>query len=249
MRSLLAPFLVLPVLAAGACTDSTPSSTAASPHEVTCGDPVYYRVDSVLVPEQPGDGGKYGVDLDGDGTVDNAIGTLLGSIVSTNADIGVMSPKIDARLGSDVTWLVAVASCDDGTQHVSLGDSGGGDAAPLSILVDPLGDYAPVAWVRADGLVAHVAIADQTIDGVVGFALPMPDAARALAAPTARYLSKELAAGSSPIAAKIDANHDGVVTPEELIASELGKILLVPDLQQGAALSVGLHVHATRVDL
>jgi hypothetical protein len=249
MRSLMLSFLIVPALAVGACTDSTPGSTAASPRDVTCEDPVYYRVDSVQVPEQPGDGGKYGVDLDGDGAVDNAIGTLLGSIVSTNPDIGAMSPKVDHRLGGDVTWLVAVANCDDGTQHVSLGDSGGGDTAPLSILVDPLGDYAPVAWVRADGLVAHVAIADQTVDGVVGFALPMPGAARALAAPMARYLTQELAAGTSPIAKQLDADHDGVVTPDELIDSHLGQTLLMPDLDHGTALSVGLHVHATRVAL
>lgn len=240
-------FLVLPLLAAAACMDSTPA-TGASPHAVSCGAPAYYRIDRVDLPERAGEGAKYGLDLDGDGQYDNAIGNVLGAIVSANPDIAPLGAKVTARVTTDVTWLVVVTSCDDG-QHVSLGESGGGDAVPVSILVDPLGDYAPVAWARADLVETRLAIADQTADGEVGFALPMPDAARAIAAPFARYLSKELAAGTSPIAASLDTNHDGVISLDELLASDLGQTLLRPDLDTGGAsyLSAGVHVHATRV--
>jgi hypothetical protein len=248
MRAISSSFLVLPLLAAGACMDSPPTPGGTS-EAITCGDPTYFRIDRVTLPERAGDGAADGVDLDGDGVVDNAIGNVLGAIVSANPDIGSISAKATARVAADVTWELALSQCDDGTQHVELGNSGGLDTVPLTIVGDPSGAFGPVAWGRAEHLVAHVGMADATVDGVIGFALPMPEAGPALVAPFAAYLTRELAAGTSPIAAELDTNHDGVVTPDELIASDLGTTLLMPDLTIDGAkyLSVGLRVHGTRV--
>jgi hypothetical protein len=249
MRATSSAFLVLPLLTAGACMDSSAPSTGDATTAITCGDPTYFRIDRVTLPEAPGGAEAVGLDLNGDGVVDNAIGNVLGAIVSTNPDIGSISAKASARVAGDVTWELALSQCDDGTQHVELGNSGGLDTVPLTIVSDPSGTFGPVAWVRADHLVAHVAMADQTVDGVVGFTLPMPEAGPALVAPFAAYLSRELAAGTSPIAAELDKDHDGTVTPAELLASDLGTTLLMPDmtLDGTPSLSVGLRVHGTRV--
>jgi hypothetical protein len=46
------------------------------------GKPHTYVVDRVLLPTQAGDGTKYGLDLDGDGNVDNALGSILSALSS-----------------------------------------------------------------------------------------------------------------------------------------------------------------------
>jgi hypothetical protein len=248
MRATSSAFLVLPLLAAGACTDSPPATGDAS-GAITCGAPTYFRIDRVDLPEHFGDGAQMGVDLDGDGTVDNAVGDVLAGLVAANPEIAPMGAKLSARVTGDVTWELAVSSCDDGTQHIELGNSGGEDTVPLSLLGDPSGAYAPVAWGRVAHLVADVGIADGTADGVIGFGIPVPDAGPALVAPFAAYLTRELAAGTSPYAAEVDANHDGVVTADEVLATPLGATLLMPDLTIDGSgyLSAGIHVHATRV--
>jgi hypothetical protein len=46
------------------------------------GMPHTFVVDRVLLPTQAGDGNKYGLDLDGDGNVDNALGSILSALSS-----------------------------------------------------------------------------------------------------------------------------------------------------------------------
>jgi hypothetical protein len=248
MRVTASAFLVLPLLAAGACVDS-PAPTGDATEAVTCGEPTYFRIDRVTLPERAGDGAVDGLDLDGDGNVDNAVGNVLAGLATANPDIGSFSAKASARVAGDVTWELALSQCDDGTEHVELGNSGGLDTVPLTIVGDPSGAFGPVAWARAEHLEAHLGVGDGTVDGVIGFGLSMPEAGPALVAPFAAYLTRELAAGTSPIAAELDTDHDGVVSPDELLASDYGTTLLMPDLTIDGAkyLSVGLRVHGTRV--
>lgn len=231
---------ILSLLAVGACTE------AAAPPTV-CGDPVYYRVDSVELPERAADVVPLSLDLDGDGSGDNELGSVLEGIHGEDASAHFAAPA-SARLAGDVSWYVAVRACDDGARRVEIGDSGGGDAAPVTVLVDPAGTFAPVAWVRVGDLHERLTVTDDRADGVIGFTVPVPGAAHALAAPYAAYLSAELAAGTSDFAAQFDLDHDGVITADEVVASDLGKTFLAPDLP-GGRYSVGLGVHATRVEL
>ena len=237
--------VLTPIALAAACA----TQPAATPGTITCGDPVTYRVDHVDLPESGASPGLFGADLDGDGINDDAYGALLSAIQSGNPDIPPMSALASARLGADVTWEVAVSPCDDGTQHVEVGNSGGGDAVPLTILVDPTGAFAPVVWSRVDPLIAKVGRADDVFDAVLGFALPMPEDAAPLVTPYAAYLTDELAAGTSPFAKLLDTNHDGVVTPDEVLAYSLAQLWLEPDItiDGKSYLSAGLHLHATRV--
>src|SRR5262249_4469464 len=104
---------------------------------------------------------------------------------------------------------------------VLFGDAGQGDV-PLSVLIDPVGTFAPVAWRTGERAAVRLSVGDRELTGNVGFALRMPDGAHDLVAPFAAYLSAELRAGISPFAARLDANHDRGCTPDELLASDVG---------------------------
>jgi hypothetical protein len=230
----MAPLLV------GACADS--------PRAVTCGEPTRYRIDDVDLPENSYDWPWLGTDLTGDGNVDNALGSVVESIQGDAP--APMSALASARLTGDVTWEAAVASCDDGTRRVRIGNSGGLDTVPLTLFADPSGASAPVVWSRADGLVARISEADDVLEMVVAFGLPVPEDRAALVTPFAAYVTQQIAAGTAPwYASDLDANHDGVITPEEVAANSYVQTLLEPDvtLDGASCLSAGMYVHGMRV--
>jgi hypothetical protein len=235
-------FLIAPVTFVAAC---------AEPKSITCGEPAYYRVDHVDLPESSKAELELGLDLDGDGNVDDAYGSALTAFGTHDSYAPPMSRPASARLAADVTWEVAVSTCDDGTQHVELGNSGGGDTIPVTLLADPSGEFAPVVWSRVSGLVARVGEADGAFDAVVGFGIPMPDDQMAFAMPLAAFFTGELAAeGPSSFASLFDRDpQDGVVTPQEVLNNSLFETVLEPDLTLDGKtyLSAGMHVHATRV--
>ncbi|HTJ41055.1 MAG TPA: hypothetical protein VL463_03140 [Kofleriaceae bacterium] len=235
-------FFLLPALAASACAaDGTTSS------QVTCGEPRYFQIDKVHVAADTG------LDLNKDGNPDNALGALIGAVRLANPDIGDLDAKVNARLATDTPWFLIVSDCDDG-QHVEIGDAGGEDTVPLSILVDERGDFAPVAWVRPVRVKSELSFAPDEAGGKLAFILRSADVAHALLAPTAIWFSKELAAGSSPLAATLDLDKDGVVTVDELLQSDWIHTLTRPDLTLDASgvpigMSGGVYIHATRVSL
>jgi hypothetical protein len=67
-------------LSAGACggSSSGDDTTTVNP----AGMPHTYVVDQVLLPTKSGEGAKYGLDIDGDGQVDNALGNILTALSS-----------------------------------------------------------------------------------------------------------------------------------------------------------------------
>jgi hypothetical protein len=250
LARILSLALVLSLACLAACTDEATSPGGA------CGPARLYAIDRVQVPTSLDERRALALDLDRDGTVDNGLGNLIVAARSWNPDIADPNPTLNARLTSDdQTWLLAVSDCADGTRDVQIGHSGGGDEVPLTALVDPLGSFGPIAWVRADLVTSRLQLDDAagTVDGVIGFALPVPAAGHALAAPFAAYLTAELRAGTSPYAAQTDTDHDGVVSPDEMLASPVMKALMAPDVSRSGpggvrdALSAGVGVHATLV--
>lgn len=237
---------LLPVLAVSACGAAATTPPDAS---IACGEPRVYQIDHVHFPTSFAEVAAQGLDLDGDGRADNALGSLTYAVSALNPDVGDLDAKAAARLAGETTWRLEVRACDDG-QHLAIGDSGGGDAVPITILVDPVGDFTPVAWVRVGRVAGKLALTDDSADGVIGFAIPVPDAAHAVLAPMAAYLSAELAAGKSPVAASMDVDHDGAVSVGELQASGWATRVandLARDADGAAGMSAGVQLHAHRV--
>ncbi|HTJ44190.1 MAG TPA: hypothetical protein VL463_18930, partial [Kofleriaceae bacterium] len=67
------------MLSTGACGGSSGDDTqTVNP----AGTAHTYVVDRVLLPTKSGEGNKYGLDLDGDGNIDNALGNILSALSS-----------------------------------------------------------------------------------------------------------------------------------------------------------------------
>ena len=242
-------FLLLPALAASACTGDRGTATSS----ITCGEPTYYQIDRVHLAATSSDLPAISMDLDHDGNVENALGALISAVRVANPDIGDLDAKVNARLATDTPWFLAVSQCDDG-QHVEIGDAGGLDTVPLSVLVDERGDFAPVAWVRTIRVASQLTFAGDEVDGKLAFILRSADVAHALLAPTAAYLDAELVAGKSPLAATLDLDKDGHITVDELLQSDWIHTLIRPDLTLDASgvpvgMSAGVQIHARKVAL
>ncbi|MCE9577723.1 MAG: hypothetical protein K8W52_31530 [Deltaproteobacteria bacterium] len=152
--------------------------------------------------------------------------------------------------------------------HISAREGRG--AAPVAMLADPLGTFADPGWIDADALGVDLTVTGDEISGVLGFALPVPDALPVIGGPLAAYFTKLLAAGDSEWAAMIDTDHDGVISVDEFMSGPIDSdtndslvgALLSPDLtlygeggrygdsedRPAKALSAGIGIHAHVVD-
>lgn len=99
-----------------------------------------YVVDSVKLPVKAGEGTKYGLDLDGDAKVDNALGQIL-SALSSAAGSGSfdLQPTIDGQVNSGSIILLAnvKATALDMATGVALQVYLGTNASPAPC-TDPL---------------------------------------------------------------------------------------------------------------
>lgn len=249
----------LALVGLAACGTSAPAAV--------CGGAHWYAVTHVTLPQMPGDGLRYGLDLDGDRNVDNAFGSILATIRSIETTDEDFDGPVAAHLAAaGPIWRVGIASCDDGTSRVTIsqgqaagptpfvadtlanGDLAGSDGeadVPITIVADLLGTFTPIAWDRVRAVAVDLRVDATAIDGVIGFGLPMPADQRELAAPFAPYITHEMAIGNWSY--DMDANGDGVVTVDELLADGGVQTLLPPDLDGGKGLSFGLGVHGTPI--
>jgi hypothetical protein len=260
----------------------------------------YYRIDRIDVPQTTDEALDAGLDLNGDGTRDNAGGNALAGLQSLIETAGDRLPgSIQAGLDSGrVDWIIEIGrdtvmpgraaaamhaaadSDQDGVYEIADGlalgghgredgdlvrtDSGRG-RLPASFLADVIGDW-PVTWVN--GIAVGVSMVERSGDGVegrIGFAT-RGDFAPVVAGPLAEFMTERLQAGTLVYAADMDADHDGIISEEEFLASPLTQALLGPDLdlldedvdppvldpdRDGSidSMSVGFRVHATAVDV
>ncbi len=136
--------------------------------------------------------------------------------------------------------------------------------APLSTLADVLGDH-PTRWNRGFGMAIELDEGAEEASGRLGLALE-EGYLEIVAEPMAAYFSDRLAAGTSELAADMDSDEDGVVTPEEFSANSTIRSLLAPDLDmvieeaggveycplcdgEKDSLSFGLGFHAVPVEV
>jgi hypothetical protein len=165
---------------------------------------------------------------------------------------GVLAGRRDATGASAAIQLVGDAMPFPARRDPAgsvVADGGEGDV-PLTALVDPVGTFAPMAWRTAGRAAVRLSIDGDALTGTVAFAVHVPAATHDLVAPFAAYLSGELAVGVSPFAARLDGDHDGVCTADELLASDIGRSLTAPDVSIDRAydgFSFGIAVHATHV--
>jgi hypothetical protein len=136
---------------------------------------------------------------------------------------------------------------------------------PASTLVDIRGGHEPV-WVRGDALAISMrSEPDGSVSGGLGVGLS-DDVTFAASGPLVDFFTWRLEEGTSEFASELDTNMDGVVTDDELFASNLVASLLAPDvdlmtehdgelilwpLQDGEKdrLSMGVEFHAVEVGL
>lgn len=255
-------------VAVGAC--AVEGGDDAGPTCAEAGETRTYRIDRVMLPAQ-GDG----LDLDGDGSVDNRAAAILAAVFDAYADHDVASAwqaQLDARLATQTTWQVRIATCPDGatraavigadardlvdaigtTRGTYVAVDGGGGAAPLGAFAD-LAGLAGDGWHRIDAVALRAEARDGELTGLVGgaFAPAYPEVVAASFLP---FLNQLLDDGATYWGDDVDADDDGEVELDELLGTALFRALLRPDLDtvggdgDADALSFGFEIHGIAID-
>jgi len=190
----------------------------------------HYNVAAIDLPQTGDEATAFGIDLDGDGTVDNQLGVIFSALVSTH----------DASThGADMILSGAIASSVDAGDDVRYHGRATDDTIVLPIFAD------------ADPLALPLDHATITLDGDVGFVhggIPIAAARTAAYAGVAQMMADN-ATAHLPFARVLDTDHDGDVTMDEISGSSLLGAFLVPDLQQAQQLSVGFRIHVVEGDV
>ncbi len=192
-----------------------------------CSDePVVHRVVTELVlPPTATDATAFGLDLDGDGTVDNQLGVIFSALVSTH---DASTHAADMIASGAIASTIDVQG-DRASYHGRAGD----DTIALPIFAD-----ADPIVVPLDHSSLELA-ADGT--GFVRGGVPIAAARTAAYAGVAQMMADN-ATAHLPFARVLDTDHDGTVTMEEIAGSSLLGAFLVPDLQAAQELSVGFRI-------
>jgi hypothetical protein len=189
-----------------------------------------YRIDHVDLETD-------GVDLDGDGRIDNRAGPLLRTLLDVHADLGLADAwlaSVDAALADRVVWTV-----DD-----AIGDRGDG-SLPLGLLADLGGYGADIGWHATVAMTHRVVVREGEATGWIAGALA-PGYRRTIAEAILPLVAELADDGSVGWADQVDDDGDGVIELDELLADPTFQWLTRPDLGDG--LSFAFRIHATEVD-
>ncbi|MCX5741617.1 MAG: hypothetical protein NT062_03855 [Proteobacteria bacterium] len=225
-----------------------------------------YRLDGVTLPTDGPSARALGLDLSGDGTVDNQLGLAHGFLAQQSPDFAI-EPVLVPRLQTAIQWTLQVydddgtiigarLSHDDGLAPAALLDRadptgvlvGDGGLVPLGALTDRFGDDA-LGWIDARHLrIAIDHVSDTSLDARLAISIGEADVLDVALPNLARYFTWELGLGTSVFAAELDTDHDGAVSVAELHVNPIVRSLLDADLHDGGspALSLGLRVAGTR---
>jgi hypothetical protein len=188
----------------------------------------HYTVAAIDLPQTADEATAFGIDLDGDGTVDNQLGVIFSALVSTH----------DASThGPDMILAGAIASSLDAGDDLRYHGRASDDTIVLPIFAD------------ADPLALPLEHAEITLDGEVGFVrggIPIAAARTAAYAGVAQMMTDNPTA-HLPFARALDTDHDGAVTMAEIADSSLLAAFLRADLQDAQQLSIGFRIHLGEV--
>lgn len=238
-------------LGAGATACTEPSDEGSEPPP-SC-TAAAYRIEEVALAQTWGDAVQRGLDLDGDGDVDNKLGSLNATLTQLYGD---WHPEaaIATLLEGDTAWLVRTERCagsrrvavsvgvgvdGDGDGAVEVADWGGpaigeGNEArggvgfvPVGRLGDGAGGGLAAGWSPELGLAIAMGPRRDELTATIGFGVEITDE---LLAPVAGFLSAALASGDSRFADGIDLDRDGKVSVVELRQAPAVRALLAGDL-------------------
>lgn len=233
------------LLAAG-CTDSS-AGRADAP--LPCGTPVTrtFAIDHA----NPSAAVAQDIDLDGDDKPDDALGRA-NDLVAGFAPTFSIADRFAARLNTDIAWELQLDQCGDDTRvtigprpdgtglpHLAraqgrfeagtLTAADGQARLPLIALADAQRTIADPGWVVGDAVAMHLTLDGGTASGVFAMALPTETVRADLAAPIAAFLTAQ--AADQPMRVVADANHDGVVSADEVTATNTFQGMTDSDLE------------------
>ncbi|MCA9680548.1 MAG: hypothetical protein H6709_10300 [Kofleriaceae bacterium] len=240
-----------------------------------------YRIDRVDVPTDSTEASAFGSDLDGDGTVDNQVGNIMSAVLQIYGDRPLLAQwqaQMAARLAGPLDWSIRIDSCPGGEAHAWLVDGDAADATdamlpavghfdatglaadggeailPLGALADFTG-RADAGWHPAAAATFALAVddtdGDDALDGRLALAIA-PDYRPVIARAFALFIQDLYDDGETTWGQDVDADGDGQITVDELLADRDFGWLTTADLDAdgdgaGESLSMGVVIHATRV--
>jgi hypothetical protein len=232
----------------------------------------HYRVTAFDLPETGEESRLRSFDLDGDGYTDNTLGSAYATLHSQYTSFEVETGGA-ARLGSpEIDWVLTILDGERGAgaalsvqsrvngivqvpERVDLvpavGDAfgpelelrGGEAPVPLGLISDALGDAA-VGWALGSEAVLGVDAWD-AVGATVTLGVGLWDQeVRDIIYPNlAAYFTTKLDDPDADFAQLLDADTNGVVTPEEIAAERWITDFFEPDLG-GSRVSIGLRLAA-----
>jgi len=187
-----------------------------------------YAVDQLELPQTGSDAMTFGVDLDGDGMVDNQLGVIFSALVMTHDASGSSADMIASGA------IASSVDVQDGRATYHGRDSDATIVLPVFADADPV--VLPIDHVQIS------LVPDGT--GYTGFVrggVPIA-AARTAAYAGVQQMMTDNSTAHLIFARALDVDHDGKITTDEIANSSLLGAFLVPDLQADQELSVGIRV-------
>jgi hypothetical protein len=258
LRRLRQLFVAVPVVAAtlvaGCATDDEIDPSA-------CDAPVLYRVNQVQWPANHEQARTIGFDLDGNGVVDNQLGTLAVSLDNYFVEPFDLSGSATAQMVDRVAWDLAVQQCPSDRVLVTINGGepiagrsidgvidarGAGGEVPLAALADPTGSVADPGWRASKASALRLVASGDQLVGDVGMAPAQDDVSSAVVAAMTAFVDGRVEE-QPELLEVLDTNGDGTISYTEISESTLVKSLLAPDLVDLDATSMAVAIVATRL--
>ncbi len=215
-----------------------------------------YRIDAVWLSEP---GQRALADIDGDGSKENAAAGILDAVFAIYGGFGLeqtWQQQLIRELAHYEAWIVETRTFAGGGLEVALLDGDGLDAgAPLTRLADVDDRTGVPGWHPVLGVTGGIRRAEEdVIDAWIAGGLA-PDYQRPIAEGMVDFIEERATDGTPGPSSEADANDDGQVTIDELLAWGVFSALLEPDLDlvggDGVrdSLSFGFEIQASEVHL